>query len=134
MRMLLIFDLFVFACFFGHGEAEVCRFWLWRFVSGPYSKIQDSSPVMTPFQGRTVVFNLPEKIQTPVTSVVLLILRRIFRNRFRADFPRLHVIGQNLMNGDASESQLFTDRSDRQPTITSHEIPDTGDVFVVFCS
>jgi len=72
---------------------------LWRFVSGSYSKIRDSSPLMNTFQERTVIFNLLQNIETLVPSVVLLISRPIFRNRFRADFSRLQIIGQNLMNG-----------------------------------
>jgi len=42
----LILDLLILA-FLGRGEFAVCHPLLWRFVSGSYSKIHDSSPVIT---------------------------------------------------------------------------------------
>ena len=42
----LIFDLLILA-YLGRGEFAVCHSRLWRFVSGSYSKINDSSPVIT---------------------------------------------------------------------------------------
>jgi len=42
----LILDLLIRA-FLGRGEFAVCHSRLWRFVSGPYSKIHDLSPVIT---------------------------------------------------------------------------------------
>ena len=42
----LILDLFILA-FLGRGEFAVCHSRLWSFVSGSYSKIHDSSPVIT---------------------------------------------------------------------------------------
>ena len=44
--MVLIFDLLILA-FFGHGELLVCHSQVCRLVSGSYSKIHVSSPVMT---------------------------------------------------------------------------------------
>jgi len=44
--MDLIFDLLILA-FFGRGDLLVCHSELCRLVSGSYSKIHDSSPVMT---------------------------------------------------------------------------------------
>jgi len=44
-------------------------------------------------------------------------------NYFRADFPHLQIVGRNLTNGGASQSQLFSDRFDRRPTIRSDKIP-----------
>ena len=44
--MVLIFDLLILA-FFGRGELLVCHSELCRLVSGSYSKIHVSSPVMT---------------------------------------------------------------------------------------
>ena len=44
--MDLIFDLLILALF-GRGELLACHSELCRFVSGSYSKILDSSPVMT---------------------------------------------------------------------------------------
>ena len=43
--MDLIFDLLILA-FFGRGELLVCHSVLCRLVSGSYSKIHDSSPIM----------------------------------------------------------------------------------------
>ena len=42
----LILDLLILA-FLGRGEFAVCHFRIWLFVSGSYSKIHDSSPVIT---------------------------------------------------------------------------------------
>ena len=42
----LILDLLIVA-FLGRGEFAVCHSRLWRFVSGSYSKIHNSSPVIT---------------------------------------------------------------------------------------
>ena len=42
----LVLDLLILA-FLGRGEYAVCHSRLWRFVSGSYSKIHDSSPVIT---------------------------------------------------------------------------------------
>jgi len=44
--MDLILDLLILA-FLGRGQFAVCHARLWRFVSGSYSKIHDSSPVLT---------------------------------------------------------------------------------------
>ena len=49
MRMDFIFDLLILA-FFGCGDAEVCHSLLCLFVSGLYSKIHVSSPVITFFK------------------------------------------------------------------------------------
>ena len=38
---------FVLLAFLGRGEFAVCHSRLWRFVTGSYSKIHDSSPVIT---------------------------------------------------------------------------------------
>jgi len=46
MSIDLILNLLIFA-FLGRGEFAVCHSRLWRFVSGSYSKIYDSSPVIT---------------------------------------------------------------------------------------
>ena len=46
MSIDLILDLLILA-FLGQGEFAVCHSRLRRFVSGPYSKIHDSSPVIT---------------------------------------------------------------------------------------
>jgi len=46
MSIDLILDLLVLA-FLGRGEFAVCHSRLWRFVSGSYSKIHDSSPAIT---------------------------------------------------------------------------------------
>jgi hypothetical protein len=43
--MVLIFDLLILA-FFGRGELLVCHSELCRLVSGSYSKIHVSTPVM----------------------------------------------------------------------------------------
>jgi len=42
----LILDLLILA-FLGREEFAVCHSLLWRFVSGSYSKVHDSSPVIT---------------------------------------------------------------------------------------
>jgi len=49
MRMDFIFDLLIIA-FFGRGGAEVCHSLLCFFVSGSYSNIHVSSPVITFFK------------------------------------------------------------------------------------
>jgi len=46
MSIDLILDLLILA-FLGWGEFAVCYSRLWHFVSGSYSKINDSSPVIT---------------------------------------------------------------------------------------
>ena len=46
MSIDFILDL-LFLAFLGRGEFAVCHSRLWRFVSGPYSKIHDSSPLIT---------------------------------------------------------------------------------------
>ena len=53
--VVLILDLLILA-FLGRGEFAVCHSRLWRFVSGSYSKIHDSSPerdwrILAPSQG-----------------------------------------------------------------------------------
>ena len=45
----MIFDLLILA-FFGHGVADACHSLLCLFVSGSYSKIHVSSPVITFFK------------------------------------------------------------------------------------
>jgi len=49
MSMDFIFDLLILA-FFGRGDADVCRSLLCLFVSGSYSEIHISSPVITFFK------------------------------------------------------------------------------------
>jgi len=46
MSIDFILDLLILA-FLGRGDFAVCHSRLWRFVSGSYSKIHDSSPVIT---------------------------------------------------------------------------------------
>ena len=46
MNIDLILDLLILV-FLGQGEFAVCHSRLWHFVSGSYSKIHDSSPVIT---------------------------------------------------------------------------------------
>jgi len=46
MSINLVLDLLILA-FLGQGEFAVCHSRLWRFVSGSYSKIHDSSSVIT---------------------------------------------------------------------------------------
>ena len=45
MSIDLILDLLILT-FLEWGEFAVCHSWLWRIVSGSYSKIHDSSPVI----------------------------------------------------------------------------------------
>lgn len=59
-----------------------------------------------PIQKIRVIFNLPQNLRTSFSPVVLLILRKIFQNCFRADFPQLQIIGQNLMNICESNSTV----------------------------
>ena len=46
MSIDLILNLLILA-FLGWGEFAVCHSWLWHFVSGSYSKMHDSSPMIT---------------------------------------------------------------------------------------
>ena len=60
LNMDFIFDLLILA-FLGRGELLVCHSELCRLVSGSYSKIHDSSPVMTCLKKKIGIFDAFKK-------------------------------------------------------------------------
>jgi len=83
--MILIFDLVIFA-FYGRGELLVCHSELCRLVSGSYSKIHVSSPVMTCLKFFFVIFDAFKKAQAHIPSVFLLFIGENFCDQLGTNF------------------------------------------------
>ena len=128
--MVLVFDLLILA-FFGRGELLVCHSELCRLVSGSYSKIHVSSPVMT-FEKKIVIFDAFKKVQAHIPSGFLLFNGENFWDQLGTNFLHAQFEGQNFVDGLAIQIQHTTDHSDCQTSIRPHEIPHFGHIFVRF--
>ncbi len=120
-------DLLIFA-FFHLGEVGMCHDMLWCLISGSYSKTRFVISNNL-FQKVKIIFNQFQKITTPFTSNVLLILKKIFRNHFCADFPYALFFHQNLMNDFGIQIQPFFYHSNSHLAIRSQEISNSVDIF-----
>ena len=83
MSIDLILDLLILA-FLGRGEFPVCHSRLWRFVSGSYSKIRDSSPVITRLKNSGSLSRLP--------PIGLLLSREVLWNHLGAHFSHVQIL------------------------------------------
>lgn len=72
--------------------------------------------------------SVPKSQDTFPFPDVLLVVRNIYWERFCTDFSHPQFTDRNMMNGGATKMQFFPDRSDRQPTIRTHEILDSVDI------
>jgi len=82
--MVLIFDLLILA-FFWCSELHVCHSELCRLLSGLYSKIHVSSPVMT-FEKIFVILDAFKKVQAHIPSVFLLFIGENFWDQLGTNF------------------------------------------------
>ena len=125
--MVLIFDLLIFA-FFGSGELLVCHSELCRLVSGSYSKIHVSSPVMTCLK-KFLSFSMRSRKSR---HTFLQFIGENFWDQLGTNFLHAEFEGQNFVDGLAIQIQHTTDHFDCQTLIRSHEIPHFGHIFVRF--
>ena len=130
--MDLIFDLLILA-FFGPGELLVCHSEICRLVSGSYSKIHDSSPVMTCLKTKIWSFSMrSRKSSCKFIRFSFCSLVRILGTSFAQIFPLPNSSGQNFVDSSVIQIQLTTDHSDCQTSIIPHESPHFGHIFVRF--
>jgi hypothetical protein len=128
INVFLIFDLFILA-FFGRGELLVCHSELYHLVSGSYSKIQVSSPVMTCLKN-FVIFDAFKKVQAHIPSGFLLLIGETFWNQLCTNFLHAQFEGQNFVDVSAIQIQHY--RLFCQTSIRPHEIPHFDHIFIRF--
>jgi len=92
MNINLILDLLILA-FWGRGEFAMCHSRLWRFVSGLYSKIHDSSITC---DNATEKFWFPlkavQEIKTHIPPTGLLLSREILWNHLGAHLFHVQIL------------------------------------------
>ena len=129
--MDLIFDLLILA-FFGPGELLVCHSEICRLVSGSYSKIHDSSPVMSCLKKKNLVFfDAFEKVQLQIHSVFLLFVGEDFRDQLCTNFPYAQFLGSKFRGqfGDSNSTHYRpfwlsnVNQTSLEPSIWSHFTP-----------
>ena len=128
--MVLISDLLILA-FFGRGELLVCHSKLCCLVSGSYSTIHVSSPVIC-LKNFFVIFDAFRKVQAHIPSVFLLFICENFWDQLGTNFLHAQFKGQNFVDGLAIQIQHTTEHSDCQTSIRPHELPHFGHIFVCF--
>ena len=110
----------------------MCHSKLCHLVSGSYSKIHNSSPVMTYLKKIFVIFYMFKMVQAQIPSVFLLFVGDSFWNQLCTNFPHAQFLGQNVVNSLMIQIQLTTDHSDCQTSIRPHESPHFGHIFIHF--
>ena len=91
MSIDLILDLLILA-FLGRGEFGVSHFRFWRFVSGLYSKIHDSSPVITRLKNSGSTLKAVQKIKTHIPPIGLLLSREVLWNHLGTHFFHVQIL------------------------------------------
>ena len=124
--MDFIFDLLILV-FFGRGELFVCHSELCRLFSGSYSKIHDSSPVMTCLKTKIAIFDVFKKVQARISSVFLWSLLKFIGISFALFFcmPTSSVKMSWTVH-------WFKFSSLCQTSIRPHDRPRFGHIFVRF--
>jgi len=130
ISMVLIFNLLILA-FFGRGELLVCHSELCRLVSGSYSKIHVSSPVMTCLKKIFVIFDAFKKVQAHIPSGFLLFIGENFWDQLGTNFLHAQFEGQNFIDGfgDSNSTHYWSlwlsnvDQTSRDPSLWSHFLP-----------
>ena len=138
--MDFIFDLLILAffgqgdilAFFGRGELLVCHSKLCCLVLGSYSKMHNSSPVMTCLKKFSSFFYVFKNVQTHIRSVFLLFVGEIFWDQLCTNFRHAQFQGQNVMDSLVIQIQLTANHSDCQTLIRPHESPHFGHIFIRF--
>ena len=87
----LILDLLILD-FLGQGEFAVCHSQLWRFVSGSYSKIHDSSPVCNATEEFWLPLKAVQKIMTHIPPTGLLLSLEVLWNHLGAHFSHVQIL------------------------------------------
>jgi len=83
--MDFILDSLILA-FLGRGEFALCYSRLWRFVSGSFSKIHYSSPVIT------LPLKAVQKIKTDILSIGLLLSGEVLWNHLGANVSHVQIL------------------------------------------
>ena len=122
---------FCIRAFFGLGEPGDFHWQLWRFVSGSYSKIHDSSPVMT-FSKCGVRLQLLQDILAHMQSAGLLILRQQPRNHFGTHLPHSQVVNQNASNQFLINPKLVRHHANGEAAVGAHQFSHLFDVDISF--
>ena len=130
ISVVLIFYLLVFA-YFGRGDLLVCHSELCRLVSGSYSKIQVSSPVLTCLK-KFCHFRCVQEGQGTHSFGFPSGHWWEFLGPAWYKFSAYKFEGQNFVDGLVIQIQHTTDHSDCQTLIRPHEIPPFGHIFFRF--
>ena len=119
--MSLILDLNCLV-FFGFGDDRHFHWRLWRLISGSYSKIQDSSPVMTLCSKSGSVWRMLENVLTHLHAPLLLVIVQKFRHHLRIDLPHTQIFRDNLPHAVTVDFQLICYHSNSQLMIAMHHL------------
>ena len=79
------------SCFLGREEFAVCHSQLWRFVSGSYSKIHDST-CDNATEELCLPFKAAQKIKTHILPIGLLLNREFLWNHLGAHFSHVQIL------------------------------------------
>ena len=90
MSINLISDLLILD-FLGQGEFEVCQSRLWRFVSGSYSKIHDSSPMIKRLKNSGSLSNRTRRSRH-IPLICLLLSCEVLWNYLVALFSHIQIL------------------------------------------